>query len=201
MIMPPGPGEQNPGQQTPGALPPGSFPPAGFPPGTFRPGSVPPWPVRYPPTPPGREALIFARVMLGIQAALWTLLLPAAPLAFFQQPPPPGVTSPYGDLQPPSLTRDIIALLVTVAIVASTVTTTFRLAPSRRRMWWLALATQAALAVLYGWFITSMAVAPSPEGMASFAALTIGPVVVAIPVIGLVALLLPSARAAARRRP
>jgi hypothetical protein len=138
--------------------------------------------------------------MLGIQAAPWTLFLPAASLAFFGQPPPPGVTSPYGDLHP-SLTRHIITLLVTVAIVAGTVTATFRLAPSRRRMWWLALVTQAALATLYGWFFTSMAVAPSPEGMASFAAVTMGPVVVAIPVIGLAALLLPSARAAALHRP
>ncbi|HEX2319287.1 MAG TPA: hypothetical protein VHJ18_09935 [Streptosporangiaceae bacterium] len=67
-------------------------------------------------------------------------------------------------------------------------------------MWWLALATQAALAVLYGWLFTWLAVAPSAEGMASFAALIVGPVVVAIPVIGLVALLLPSARAAALGR-
>lgn len=199
MTMRPGPGEQDPGQ-TPGDLPRGSFPPAGFRPGTFPPGSVPPWPVRYPALPPGRPALVFARVMLGIQAALWTLFLPAASLAFFQQPPPPGVTSPYADLQP-SLSRDIVTLLVTVAIVASTVTATFRLAPSRRRTWWLALATEAALATLYGWLIARMAVAPSPEGMASFAAMTIGPVVVAIPVIGLVALLLPSARAAAFHRP
>jgi fumarate reductase subunit C len=64
-------------------------------------------------------------------------------------------------------------------------------------MWCLALATQAALTVLYGWLFTWMAVAPSPEGMASFAALVVGPVAVAIPVIGLIALLLPSARAAA----
>jgi len=144
--------------------------------------------------------LIFARVMLGIQAVLWTLNLLTAPLAFFQKPLPPGVTSPYGDLQSPSLTRNIITLLVSVAIAACTVTTTFRLAPTRRRMWWLALATQAALAALYGWLFTRMAVAPSPEGMASFVAVTIGPVVVAIPVIGLVALLLPSARAAALDR-
>lgn len=200
MTMRPGPGEQNPGHQTPGALPPGSFPPVGFPLGTFPPGSDSSRPVRYPPPPPGRAALVFARVMLGIQAGLWTLFLPAGALAFLQQPPPPGVTSPYGYLYP-SLTRDIISLLVTVAVVAGTVTATLRLAPSRRRMWWLALATQAALAVLYGWLITSMAVAPSPEGMASFAAVTMGPVVVAVPVIGLVALLLPSARAAALHRP
>jgi len=195
MAMPPGPGEPNPGQQTPGELP-----PAGFPLGRFPPGSVPSWPARYPPPPPGRDALIFARVMLGIQAVLWALLLPATSLAFFQKPLPPGVTSQHGYLQPPSLTRNLITLLVTLGIAASTVTTTFRLAPARRRMWWLALATQAALAALYGWFITSMAVAPSPEGMASFAAVTIGPVVAAIPVIGLVALLLPSARAAALSR-
>jgi uncharacterized membrane protein YeiB len=98
-------------------------------------------------------------------------------------------------LQAPSLTRNIITLLVSVAVVA--VTSTFRLAPSRRRMWWLALATHAALAVLNGWLFTWLAVAPSAEGMASFAALIVGPVVVAIPVIGLVALLLPSARTAA----
>jgi hypothetical protein len=205
MTMRPGPAEQNPRQHTPGVMPGGSFPPTGFPPGTFPPGTFPPgsvpsWPVRYPPLPPGRPALIFARVMLGIQAAFWTLFLSVASLAFFQQSPPPGVTSPYGDPQP-SLTRDIIILLVTVAIVASTVTATVRLAPSRRRMWWLALAAQAALAALYGWLFTWMAVAPSPEGMASFAAVTVGPVAVAIPVTGLVALLLPSARAAALHRP
>ena len=137
--------------------------------------------------------------MLGIQAAFGTLLLSVASLAFFQQSPPPGMTSPYGDPQP-SLTRPIIILLVTAAIVASTVTATIRLAPSRRRIWWLALATQAALAALYGWLFTWMAVAPSPEGMASFAAVMVGPVAVAIPVTGLVALLLPSARTAALRR-
>jgi hypothetical protein len=163
---------------------------------TMRPG-----PVRYPPFPPSRPALVFARMMLGVQAALSTLYVLAAALAFFQQPLPPGVTSAYGDLRQPSLTSDIITLLVAVAIAAITVTATFRLAPSRRRVWWLALAIQATLATLYGWFIARMAVASAPEGMASFAALTIGPVVVAIPVIGLVALLLPSARAAALRRP
>jgi hypothetical protein len=80
------------------------------------------------------------------------------------------------------------------------VTTTFRLAPARPRVWWLALTSQAALAALYALLITRMAVAPSPEGMASFAAVTIGPVIIAIPVIGLVALLLPSARGAALGR-
>lgn len=123
MTTPPGPGAQNPGHQTPRALPPASFPPGGFPPGTLPPGSVPSWPVRYPPPPPGREALVLARVMLGIQAAVWTLLLPAVMLAFFQQPPPPGVTSPYADLQP-SPARHIITLLVTAAVVAAAVTTT-----------------------------------------------------------------------------
>ena len=151
-------------------------------------------------TPPGRQALVFARIVLAIQAGIWTLLLlPAAPLAFFQPPPPPGVTSPYGDLRP-SLTYHIIVLVLTLAVVAGTVTTTIGPAPARRRRWWRALATQAGLAVLYGWFITWMVVAPSPEGMAAFAGLTLGPVAVAIPVIGLVAPLLPSARAAALRR-
>ncbi len=195
MAIPPGPGEPNPGQQTPGA-----FHPAGFPTGTIPRGSALSRPTRYPRPPPGRNALIFARVMPGIQAVLWTLNLLTAPLALFQKPLPPGVTSPYGDLQSPSLTRNIITLLVSVAIAACTVTTTFRLAPARRRMWWLALATQAALAALYSWLFTRMAVAPSPEGMASFVAVTIGPVVVAISLIGLVALLLPSARAAALDR-
>lgn len=146
---------------------------------------------------PGRNALSLARVMLGIQAVLWSLELLTAPLAFFQKPLPPGVTSPYGDLQSPSLSRNIITLLVSVAIAASTVTTTVRLAPARPRMWWLALTTQVVLAALYGCLITRMAVAASPEGMASFAAVTTGPVVVAIPVIGLVALILPSGRGAA----
>jgi hypothetical protein len=150
--------------------------------------------------PPGRNAVSLARVMLGIQAVFWTLDLLTAPLAFFQRPLPPGVTSSYGDLQSPSLSRNIITLLVSFAIAASTVTTTFRLAPARPRMWWLALTTQAALAALYGLVITRMAVAPSPEGMASFAAVTIGPVIVATPVIGLVALLLPSSRGACRRQ-
>ncbi len=195
MAIPPGPGQPNPGQQTPGA-----FHPAGFPTGTIPRGSALSRPTRYPRPPLGRNALIFARVMLGIQAVLWTLNLLTAPLALFQKPLPPGVTSPYGDLQSPSLTRNIITLLVSVAIAACTVTTTFRLAPARRRMWWLALATQAALAALYSWLFTRMAVAPSPEGMASFVAVTIGPVVVAIPLIGLAALLLPSARAAALDR-
>jgi hypothetical protein len=166
------------------------------PPGQLPPGQVLPWQARYGP-PPARNALIFARIMLGIQAGLWSLSLLAAPLAFLDKPLPPGVTSQYGDLHAPSLTRNIITLLVSVVFVASTVTTTFRLAPSRRRMWCLALATQAALTVLYGWLFTWMAVAPSTEGMASFAALVVGPVAVAIPVIGLIALLLPSARAAA----
>src|SRR5215472_2745913 len=151
----------------------------------------------YPLSAPGRNALSLARVMLGIQAVLWTLDLLTAPLAFFQKPVPPGVTSPYGDLQSPSLSRNLITLLVSVAVTASTVTTTFRLAPARPRIWWLALTTQAALAALYGCLFTWMAVAPSPEGMASFAAVTMGPVMVAIPVIGLVALLLPSGRRAA----
>jgi hypothetical protein len=150
--------------------------------------------------PPGRNALSLARVTLGIQAVFWTLDLLTAPLAFFQKPLPPGVTSPYGDLQSPSLSRNIITLLVSVAIAASTVTTTFRLAPARPRVWWLALTSQAALAALYALLITRMAVAPSPEGMASFAAVTTGPVIIAIPVIGLVALLLPSARGAALGR-
>src|SRR5215467_3098407 len=166
------------------------------PPGQLPPGQALSWQARYGP-PPARNALIFARIMLGIQAALWSLSLLTAPLAFFDKPLPPGVTSQYGDLHAPSLTRNIITLLVSVIVVASTVTATFRLAPSRRRIWWLALATQAAIAVLYGWLFTWMAVAPSPEGMASFAALILGPVAVAIPVIGLIALLLPSARAAA----
>jgi len=144
--------------------------------------------------------LIFARIMLGIQAGLACFSLLVAPLAFFAEPLPPGVTSQYGDLQSPSLLSNITTLLVSMVFVAITVTTTIRLAPSRRGMWWLALATQAALAVLYGWIVTSMAVAPSPEGMASFAAMVIGPFVIAIPVIGLVALLLPSARAAALGR-
>jgi hypothetical protein len=157
------------------------------------------WQARYGP-PPARDALIFARIMLGIQAAFSSLSLLTAPLAFFDKPLPPGVTSQYGDLQSPSLTRNIIMVLVSVVVVASTVMTTFRLAPSRRRMWWLALATQTALAVLYGWLFTWMAVAPSAEGMASFVAVIVGPVVVAISVIGLVALLLPSARAAALGR-
>jgi len=139
-------------------------------------------------------------IMLGIQAGLSSLSLLTAPAAFFDKPLPPGVTSQYGALQSPSLTRNIITLLVSVVVVASSVTATVRLAPSRRRMWWLALATQAALAVLYGWLFTWLAVAPSAEGMVSFAALIAGPVVVAIPVIGLVALLLPSARAAALGR-
>lgn len=195
MAIPLGPGEPDPGQQARGALH-----RAGFPPGKFPPGSVPSWPAHYVPPPPGRNALILARVMLGIQAVFWTLSLLTAPLAFFQKPLPPGVTSPYGDLQSPSLTRNIITLLVSVAIAASTVATTFRLASARRRTWWLALATQAALAALYCGLFTWMAVAPSPEGMASFAAVTLGPVVVAIPVTGLVALLLPSARAAALGR-
>jgi hypothetical protein len=194
VAVPPGPQQPNPGRQNPGALH-----PAGFPPGQLPPGQVLPWRARYGP-PPARDALIFARIMLGIQAGLSSLSLLTAPLAFFDKPLPPGVTSQYGDLQAPSLTRNIIMLLVSVAVVAITVTTTFRLAPSRRRMWWLALATQAALAVLYGWLFTWLAIAPSAEGMASFAALIVGPVVVAIPVIGLVALLLPSARAAALGR-
>ena len=151
-------------------------------------------------TPPGRNALSLARATLGIQAVFWSPDLLTAPLAFFQKPLPPGVTSPYGDLQSPSLSRNIITLLVSVVIAASAVTTTFRLAPARRRMWWLAVTTQAALAALYGLVITRMVVAPSAEGMASFVAVTIGPVIVAIPVIGLVALLLPSARGACRRR-
>src|SRR5258708_21054760 len=165
MAMAAGPGEPNPGQQTPGA-----FHPAGFPIGTFPRGSAPSRPARYPPPPPGRNALIFARVMLGIQAVLWTLNLLTAPLAFFQKPLPPGVTSPYGDLQSLSLTRNIMTLLVSVAIAACTVTTTFRLAPARRRMWWLALATQAPLAAPFRWVLPRVARAPSPGGMGSFLA-------------------------------
>jgi hypothetical protein len=170
-----------------------------MPPAQPPPGQVLSWEARYGP-PPARNALISARIMLGIQAALWSLSLLTAPLAFLQKPLPPGVTSQYGDLQAPSLARNIITLLVSMIVVASTATATFRLAPSRRRMWWLALATQATLTVLYAWFFTRMAVAPSPEGMASFAALILGPVAVAIPVIGLISLLLPSARAAALGR-
>src|SRR5258708_10058970 len=176
MAMAAGPGEPNPGQQTPGA-----FHPAGFPIGTFPRGSAPSRPARYPPPPPGRNALIFAWVMLGIQAVLWTLNLLTAPLALFQKPLPPGVTSPYGDLQSPSLTRNIITLLVSVAIAACTVTTTFRLAPARRRMWGLALAPQAALAALFTWLFTKMGVAPSPVGVASFLAVAKGAAVVATP--------------------
>jgi len=146
--------------------------------------------------PPGGNALSLARVMLGIQAVPLTLYLLTSLLAFFQKPLPPGVTSQYGDLQSPSLSRNIVTLVVSLALAVSTVTSTFRLAPQRPRVWWLALTPQAALAALYAWLITWMAVAPSPEGLASFAAVTIGPVIVAIPVIGLVALLLPSARGA-----
>ena len=188
MTMPSDGGEQYPARQPPGALPTGSPPRGRFPQGTFPPGPVPTWPIRYPP-PPGRGVLTFARVVLGIQAALWGMF---------------GIQGFLGTLvfAGQRLTaRDIIYLLVDVAVVASIVTMALRLAPSRRGVWWLALATQAALAVLYGSVFTWMAVAPSPEGMASFAALIMGPVVTAIPVIGLVALLLPSARAAAFRRP
>ncbi|MGE5291585.1 MAG: hypothetical protein ACM3ML_31165 [Micromonosporaceae bacterium] len=194
MTTPPGPGEHRPGPQTPGPYPPGSFPP-----GSVPPWPVPPWAIRYPGPKPDREALVFARVMLAIQAVIWTIGLFATPAAFFQSPLPPGVTSSYG-YTPPSLTRNVIVLLINLLVVAVTVTTTFRLAPSRRRLWWLALVTQAALAIAYGWLIWQIAVAPSPEGMASFAAVTVGPFVVAVPVLGVVALLLPSARAAAFRR-
>jgi hypothetical protein len=188
MTMPSDGGEQDPARQPAAPLPMGS--PAGerFPRGTFPPGPVPTWPIPYPP-PPGRGALTFARVVLGIQAALWGML---------------GIQGFLGTLvvagQRPTA-RETIILLVDIAVVAGVVTMAFRLAPSRRGVWWLALATQAALVVLYGSVFTWMAVAPSPEGMASFAALIMGPVVTAIPVIGLVALLLPSARAVAFRRP
>jgi hypothetical protein len=109
VAVPPGPQQPNPGRQNPGALH-----PAGFPPGQLPPGQVLPWRARYGP-PPARDALIFARIMLGIQAGLSSLILLTAPLAFFDKPLPPGVTSQYGDLQAPSLTRNIIMLLVSVA--------------------------------------------------------------------------------------
>jgi hypothetical protein len=192
MAIPPSPGEPDPGHQIPG-----TWPPAGIPPQTFAPGS---W-VPYPPPRPGRNDLIFARVMLGVQAGLAALALLITPLAFFvHEPGPPGVTSPYGDVHPPSLSRNVVILLLNVAVAACAATATFRLAPGRPRMWWLALATQATLTIIYVWIFAWMAVAPSPEGMASFAALVVGPVAVSIPVIGLIALLLPSARAAALGR-
>jgi len=192
MAVPPGPEEPNPGEQTPGTRPPPTFAPQGYAPGTE------PWWPSSSHSPSG--SLTFARVMLGIQAGLLAVGLVTTPVAFFARPEPPGVTSPYGDVQSPSLARNIIILVVTLAFTASAVTTAFRLAPARPRMWWLALATQVPLTAVYAWLIMQMAMAPSPEGMASFAALTFGPVFVAIPVTGVVALLLPSARAAALRR-
>ena len=188
MTVPSDAGEQDPARQSPWVLPTGSPPRGRSPQGTVPPGPVPTWPSRYPPPPPGREALIFAKVMLGIQAALWGIVGIEGFLG----------TLVFGGQQ--LTARDIIYLLVDIAVVASIVTMAVRLAPSRRGAWWLALATQATLAVLYGSVFSWMAVAPSPEGMASFAALTMGPVVTAVPVIGLVALLFPSARAAAFRR-
>src|SRR5262249_24933830 len=194
MAVPPGAGEPNPGQQTPGTWHPPTFIPQNFPPGT-----EPWWPAGYHPL-PATNALTFPRVMLGIQTALWTLGLVTTPLIFFTQPPPPGVTSPYADLQAPSLARSIIILTVTLVLTASTVTTTFRLAPARPRMWWLALATQAPITAVYAWVFIRMALAPSPEGMAFFAALLVGPIVVAIPIVAMIALLLPSTRAVALGR-
>ena len=191
MAAPPNSRDPNPGQRGPR-----SWRPPTFIPQDFAPGTEPWWPSSSEP-PRGSSALTFARVMLGIQAGLLTLGLVTTPLAFFATPEPQGVSSPYGDLHAPSLTRNIIILVVTLAFAAGAMTTTFRLAPARPRMWWLALVTQAPLTVGYAWVVMQMATAPSPEGMASFAALMFGPVLVAVPVAGVVAFFLPSVCAAA----